>query len=334
MSLHEDLMAAAHPGYDDLVDDIRSSRAASTLKELGYDYIVAGSWWGPSAYSPLADRTIEPRFVMSFGSALVDRSLLPSLEAIAAFATSASVDGSTLQVAATTENQFASLGSLGLQSGPKLVFAHLLVPHDPYVFLADGTVDSEKATYESQLRYTNEMIKQLVGALLEQPEDKQPIIILQADEGPYPKRYLDGRDDFDWATATDEEIVSKFGVLDAFYLPGAEGEPPLREGLSLANTYPEILRRYFGMESEAVADRTYAMVGGDYFNVVDITERVDAAFERLVRPYSEGLGTHQHSGTGRAREGTGAAGLGGLMPSPGTEFHHCARHAVSSKRLR
>ena len=286
MSLHEDLMAAAHPGYDDLVDDIRSSRAASTLKELGYDYIVAGSWWGPSAYSPLADRTIEPRFVMSFGSALADRSLLPSLEAIAAFATSASVDGSTLQVAATTENQFSSLESLAQQPGPKLVFAHLLVPHDPYVFLADGTVDGDTATYESQLLYTNERIKQLIGVLLEQPVDKQPIIILQADEGPYPERYLDGRDDFDWATATDEEIVGKFGVLDAFYLPGAEGEPPLREGLSLANTYPEIMRRYFGMESGAVADRTYAMVGGDYFNVVDITERVDAAFERLVPPGS------------------------------------------------
>ena len=120
------------------------SRAASTLKELGYDYVLAGSWWGPSAYSDLADQTIEPRFVMSFGSALLDRSLLPSLEAMAGTSPPRARSMAPVsQVAATTEDQFQSISSLSEQPGPKLVFAHFLVPHDPYVFLADGTVDGD-----------------------------------------------------------------------------------------------------------------------------------------------------------------------------------------------
>ena len=186
MGLHEDLAGAERADYDDLVDRIRSSRAASTFKELGYDYVLAGSWWGPSAYSHIADQTIEPRFVMSFGSALLDRSLMPSLEVSTAFVRTGSIDGSERQIAATTQDQFASLGALIGQPGPKLVFAHFLVPHHPYVFLADGTVDGDEASYESQLRYTNEQLMQLIEPLLELPADEQPIIILQADEGPVP----------------------------------------------------------------------------------------------------------------------------------------------------
>jgi len=43
------------------------------------------------------------------------------------------------------------------------------------------------------------------------------------------------------------------------------------------------------VEVSDVPDRTYAMVGGNCFDLVDITERIDVAFDRLVPPDSEGL---------------------------------------------
>jgi len=282
MSLHEDLLDAGDANYDELVDRIRTSRAASTLKEAGYDYIVSGSWWGPSAYSPIADLTIKPRFVMSFGSALVDRSLLPSLEVLYALATSGSVDGSERQIAAGTRDQLEAVRALGERTSPKLVFGHLLVPHEPYVLLADGTFDSSNASYETQLAYTNDQLRLIIDTLLDVPEDERPIIILQADEGPYPDRYDEDRDSFDWTTATAEEFVTKFGVLNAFYLPGAEGEAALPDGLSLVNTYPEVIRRYLGLDIGNLPDRVFSMVGGDHFDVFEVTEIVDAAFEELV----------------------------------------------------
>ena len=49
-----------------------------------------------------------------------------------------------------------------------------------------------------------------------------------------------------------------------------------------ANTYPEILRRHQGVELGHVPDRTCAVVGGDHFDLTDITERVDTAFDRLA----------------------------------------------------
>lgn len=286
MGLHDELagrLGPDNPGQGPLVDLIRSSAAASYLRGRGYEYTVAGSWWRPSAYSDLADRVVEPSFLMSFGSALLDRSVLPSLEAVAAFTTSRSIDGTAGQQAETTISQFENVAALIDDPGPDHIFAHFLVPHDPYLFLADGTVAPDEASYETQLEYTNAQLKTLIEQMLALPAAEQPIIILQADEGPYPDDYAAGRDGFDWESASDRELVTKFGVLHALYLPGEEGAQPLPDGMSLVNTYPEVLRRYLGAEIPAQPDHTYAMRSGGYYDLHDITERLDLAFERLLR---------------------------------------------------
>ena len=40
---------------------------------------------------------------------------------------------------ATIEFQLAELEKTALRPGPKYVFAHILLPHPPFVFLEDGT---------------------------------------------------------------------------------------------------------------------------------------------------------------------------------------------------
>ena len=59
--------------------------------------------------------------------------------------------------------------------GPKFVFAHILLPHDPYVFRADGSpiteaeakADRRGATlYAGHLAFANTQIKDIVGYLL------------------------------------------------------------------------------------------------------------------------------------------------------------------------
>ncbi len=116
--------------------------------------------------------------------------------------------------------------------------------------------------------------------LLALPEDERPIIILQADEGPFPDRFSKDQEGFDWATASDAEIITKFGILNAMYLPGIEGEAPLREGISAVNTYPEIFRRYFGSEIEDQPDRVMASNRARPWDLVDITDRLEALEER------------------------------------------------------
>ena len=78
------------------------------------------------------------------------------------------------------------------------------------------------------MRYLDTRIEAVVDRLLDVPEEERPIIVLMADEGPYPKRYegnpqIQGPDpDFDWSSITDEELRIKYGILHAMLLPGVD----------------------------------------------------------------------------------------------------------------
>ena len=175
------------------------------------------------------------------------------------------------------EYQFDVLESIGREPGRQYVFAHVLVPHPPFVFLEDGTYAPDEATFESQLAGTNRRIRAFVEPLVSLPEAERPIIIIQGDEGPYRERFRDDRDGFDWATASDAELLAKFGILNAMYLPGPEGDAPLRSGMTAVNTYPELFRRYFGSDVADRPDRVMASNQSHPFDLLDVTVRLEAA---------------------------------------------------------
>jgi hypothetical protein len=149
------------------------------------------------------------------------------------------------------------------------------------VFLEDGTYAPRRATYESQLAYTNDRLKAFLEPLLALPEEERPIIILQADEGPYPGRLTEDELGFDWTTATDQELITKFGILNAMYLPGPEGATTPRDDATVVNTYPELFRRYFGADIPDEPDRVYASTKDEPYAMLDVTERLDEAERSL-----------------------------------------------------
>ena len=118
--------------------------------------------------------------------------------------------------------------------------------------------------------------------LLERPEDERPIIILQADEGPYPRRFGWHAAGFDAATATDDELITKFGILSAWLLPGPEGAAPLDPAMTAINTYRELFQRYFGSDVADAPDRVFMSLKDRPYDLVDITDRLAAAEQRLV----------------------------------------------------
>lgn len=290
MALHDDLAARMGPtgsALAPLYERIRNSAAASVLQDLGYRYYHVGSWFHPTTQSDIADVVDEPHFAVSLASTLLDQSAITGLSGIIDMVTTLSAHGTPAQQAAVTERQFERLAEISSEPGPKYVFAHVLVPHDPYLFLEDGSFDPEQATFATQLGYANARIQGLVEPLLSLPPEEQPIIILQADEGPYPERYAQAGRAFDWDAASDEELLTKFEVLDAMYLPGPEGETELPDGMTLVNTFPELLHRYFGIEIPRAPDRTYSIGPGGPYDLRDITETLDAAAARRLRAAAE-----------------------------------------------
>jgi hypothetical protein len=257
--------------YGPLTRQVQRSRAGAQLQRLGYEYVHIGSWYNPTRDSRIADRSYSPETEVSFATTLYDGTVLPVL-----VGRPDPTDDFPRKHADSAEYQLKLLEVLVREPGRKYVLAHILLPHSPYVFLGDGTFAPEPADFASQLEYTNARLRAIISMLLVRPEEERPIIILQADEGPFPPRYDTDQDGFDWSTATDAELVTKFGVLNALYLPGPEGATPPPAGLTLVNTYPEILSRYFGLDVARQPDRTYASNRARPYDLVDVTERLDA----------------------------------------------------------
>ena len=86
---------------------------------------------------------------------------------------------------------------------------------------------SRAQNYVGQLIYANGQILATVDALLAAPGPK-PIIILQADEGPWPEKYAReevtaiGRDasKVEWSEVSPGDLKEKMAIFSAFYAPG------------------------------------------------------------------------------------------------------------------
>ena len=180
------------------------------------------------------------------------------------------VDGYRLVHRERVLYQLEKLKHLPKIDGPTFAFAHFLIPHPPYVFEADGNSVSmfeersrtEKVNYLNQLKYTNKVIMELVDILLKSSPIK-PIIIIQADEGPYPENY----NHKNLLELSSEALRQKFGILNALYLPDV-ADTVLYADMSPVNTFRLVLNLYFGTDFGLLPDREYTL------NNLDITDKV------------------------------------------------------------
>ena len=136
-------------------------------------------------------------------------------------------------------------------AGPKLVFVHVLVPHMPYVFKPDGSLQMEENFYRdannpindeyyakgytNQIQFINQRMLVILQKIIDQSTIK-PIIVLQGDHGV--KDYNRG------------------SILDAYYLPGGV-ESKLYPTISPVNTFRIILDNYFGKQYPLLKDVSY-----------------------------------------------------------------------------
>ncbi len=143
--------------------------------------------------------------------------------------------------------------------GHKFVFAHLLIPHGPFVFGPDGVLledqmigdkepdgsDLQRDTFVKgfvpQVQYINGRMIPILKSLIED-SDTPPIIIVQGDHGPF----------------------SNPSVLNAYYLPGGE-DIGLYPTITPVNSFRLIFNAYFGTNYELLPDVSYSSTDADPF---------------------------------------------------------------------
>jgi hypothetical protein len=164
--------------------------------------------------------------------------------------------------------------------GPKFVFAHLFVPHPPYIFGRNGEqVAASSATfpyskersevkvqYSDQSVYVATKLQEVVDALLSDPE-YEPIILIQADTG---TGIVFGEGD------NIDVYEERFGIWNAIHLPRG-GNEALYDGMTPVNSFRVILNYYFGTDLEMKPDISY-YENPTYgkFNFRDVTDQLDA----------------------------------------------------------
>jgi hypothetical protein len=154
--------------------------------------------------------------------------------------------------------------------GPQFVFAHILSPHAPYVFTANGEprhgvapftllddrMDTEWSTdlYRDQVIFINTKVLQMVDEILAKSEI-DPIIIIQADHS------VRAWEDQHPPAEIHQQIL--YPILLALYLPdGAEHAQPYLE-ISPVNIFRLILNRYFEMDLEMLMETQFFLVERD-----------------------------------------------------------------------
>ncbi len=261
-----------------LYDAIGRHEVGRFLQSRGYRYVHVGSRWDMTRSSPIADITIHTDQTSEFTRVFFgSTALLPAMrrEVLGPATTDEPETARTV-----TRRQLEQVTAASRFKGPTFTFAHFALPHPPYVFDRFGrpvderqtTVPGKARAYLQQLEYTNAEIGKIVDKLMDAPEDRQPVVIIQADEGPYPS--------FGWMTpsawwkTTDQRLRTKFRILMALRLPGVD-DTGIYPTLSPVNVFRTVFNAYFDAGLRMLPDESFVPTDKDKpFRWTNITDRL------------------------------------------------------------
>jgi len=235
--------------WNDEFQEIGDNEVFGFLKTLGYTIVVFDeSPVGSTLQIPfVADivHTVPPDTIIRSNSLFFDEfsKLVLNDTMIMPFLISHKTKDPFLEqhqrMIAFTTNELSNIQT----TSPKFVFVHLILPHMPFIFNADGSFgdplqsnnwDKYLGTYIYSLNVAEEMINNIFTS---SRSTAIPVIILQSDHGArntpegtivlenYPEEY-------------------KTLIVNALYLPGCD-DAPLTQDMDSINTFPIVFNCYF-----------------------------------------------------------------------------------------
>lgn len=290
--------------WDETLNTVAEARLFGMLDDLGYEILTYPDasflYRELSLYSPYRDD-----FRNQLSAELLKMTPLRNLETM--------LGGKDYGTARIRRN-LGALERVAARPGPTFVFLHIMAPHHPFYFHADGRdrerpigildVDWRENDYGGFRRYYAEDVAGLNTLLLEALDDllraspEPPVIVLFGDHGPRPQGFIHG---WPWAFrqvmgegresaggAADGETLLRewMSIFHAAYLPGHEDA--FYSEITPVNSVRLILSRYLELEVPLLEDRIYftpdSKPGGDDFDFYDVTDRLSAAEKPAVGP--------------------------------------------------
>ena len=245
---------------------VKYNRAARFLKGRGYRYVLFPSaWWAATANSPLADLEFDPHAAFDLGYELCRTELRLALVRSSMLRFVLRPDLPQVPMVQQFLRSFEGLRRVPSIPAPTFTFAHLLLPHIPYILDADcrpleqaisdemeADTPAQRAAYIAQVRCADRLVLELVTALLRQ-SSTPPVILIVGDHGP---RFADIGFYGHPERVSTAFVRERFGAFGAFYLP-AGGEHAFHEPVTLVNVLGNVVRYYFGAAVPPSGDDMY-----------------------------------------------------------------------------
>lgn len=246
---------------------INSSKVMTLLKAQGYKFITFSSGWSLTNYNQDADIQFNGGYFDEFPRLFAKTTILkPFFEGGSHFFTININKEQRKRVSYIFDKLSREVPDI---EGPKFIFAHIPMPHPPFVFDADGNEISKKigdfgdltdaaiknfddlgyaSAYFDQWVFTSKKIDKTVKDIIANSKNP-PIIIIQSDHGiyipdPHNPKKLDNYPDPD-ERASDIRLRMAVKNFIALYLPG-KNKSILPTNMSPVNTFRLIFDQYFG----------------------------------------------------------------------------------------
>ncbi len=258
----------------DLWPLLRHSQVRTLFDELDYTIVAAETGYYWSEWED-ADRYLAPEqgwfsglnawegTLLRSTAAWAAIDALPSLPAFLSRDLDRSVDAHRERVGFVLD----ALANLADEPGPKFAFIHLVSPHRPFVFDAEGDPVDDNYTwtfselglneyrlgYREQVAYLNRRMEDILSKLI-QHAHTPPVIVVQGDHGPEEGSQGD-----------------RMRILNALYLSGRSHEE-LYPTISSVNTFRAVLNTVFGAELPMLSDESYYSTYGDPFDFVRVED--------------------------------------------------------------
>ena len=254
----------------DMYKMVENNRVIQFLKSKGYKFVNFSSGAKLTNFNKYADLNVRTGIDNEFLTVLIRSTALLIVEDFFGF----------LKRRKTLET-FDKIANTHVE-GPAYYFAHLMVPHGPYVFGRQGeAVDYTKLVmfgysweewnpHLDQTIFITSKLKELVDRILSK-SDVSPIIILQSDTGPCLKlNQKNGWPEY----PTDDMLKERFRIINAYYFPEG-GENLLYKSISPINTFRVLFDYYFDMDYGLLDDISYYFPHNQHsYQLTDVTDIV------------------------------------------------------------
>jgi hypothetical protein len=281
---------------DVFVGPIRHGLVRTQLEELGYTTVALRTGWVITEWFD-ADYYLSPDEVDL--QALADRPYLNAFESLLVWSSpavilrDAGLDTFNNWIGAREDQPFdllreiiraafVNLETVPDLESPKLVFAHIVAPHGPYLFDAQGNALDPSGPFtfaedpalsglpETVLKYRGQAIfvsgkvQEVVELILERSATP-PVIIIQGDHGAGVGE--------EYRSIDDPGVPQRAAILNAYFLPyGCDRY--LYPTITPVNTFRIVLNCYFGGAYPLLDDITYLssrpnVEGYDFISVND-----------------------------------------------------------------